>query len=209
VRRRQDAASLVAGSAVLLITAWIAMGDSVGALEEEVFRFFNEWPDWIERPGWLVMQAGSAAAIVVAAVVVMAGWRARRLALALLLAGGLAWVAAKVIKEIVGRERPSALLADVIERPEWEGLGFVSGHAAVAFALATVASPYVRGRWTWVLWAVAVATGVMRIYTGGHLPLDVVGGAALGVAIGGGVNLLLGVPGQGPADDHVVEAAGT
>jgi undecaprenyl-diphosphatase len=32
------------------------------------------------------------------------------------------------------------------------------------------------------------------VYVGAHLPLDVVGGAALGVAVGGAVHLLAGRP---------------
>jgi membrane-associated phospholipid phosphatase len=37
-----------------------------------------------------------------------------------------------------------------------------------------------------------------RMYVGAHLPLDMVGGAALGVAVGALVRLLLGVPARGP-----------
>jgi undecaprenyl-diphosphatase len=39
---------------------------------------------------------------------------------------------------------------------------------------------------------VIVAFG--RLYVGAHLPLDLIGGAALGVAAGSAANLIVGVP---------------
>ena len=40
--------------------------------------------------------------------------------------------------------------------------------------------------------------GVRTRLPGGHNPLDVAGGFGLGLAIGGAVNLALGVPAEGP-----------
>jgi hypothetical protein len=68
----------------------------------------------------------------------------------------------------------AANLFDIPDR----GLGYVSGHSAVAFALATVASPFLGRRARRVAWTLAGLVCVARIYVGSHLPLDVVGGAA-------------------------------
>lgn len=161
-----DPATQVSPSAVsvLAITTVAAWTGDPTAVELELFRFVDGWPEWIETPFWIAMQAGSAAAVLLVAAAAWAIWRKDRLAVGLFAAGALAWLLAKLIKETVERGRPRVFVDDVIERPEWEGLGFVSGHAAVKFAIATVVSPYPRG------------------------------GAALGVALGGAANLVVGGP---------------
>jgi hypothetical protein len=85
------------------------------------------------------------------------------------------------------------------------GLGYPSGHVAVAAALATAAGPWLprparRATW-WAVWLVALG----RMYAGAHLPLDVVGGAALGWAVAAAVHLVLGAPGGLPAASAIVE----
>jgi membrane-associated phospholipid phosphatase len=103
------------------------------------------------------------------------------------------YVLAKVVKHFVQRGRPSGLLEDVVVRGAApHGLGFVSGHIAVVTALAVVAWPWLP---RWGRWVVAVAVAVVflaRMYVGAHLPLDMVGGAALGLAVGFTARLLLG-----------------
>lgn len=75
------------------------------------------------------------------------------------------------------------------------GLAFVSGLAISTAALAGIVTPYLRGGWKAVPWAVVALVCVARVYLGAHNPLDVICGAGLGLAIaGGGLNLLLGVP---------------
>ena len=172
------------GVIVLAATSVAALPDRIFGAEEWLFRLFNDLPDWLEHPTWPLMQLGAVVAVPVVAVIVWLIRREWRLPTALLAAGGAAWVLAKVVKEIVQRGRPQQYLADVNLRPEWDGLGFVSGHAAVAFALVTVVSPHLSRPWRIVVWTAAAATALLRMYTAAHLPLDIVGGAGLGVALG-------------------------
>jgi undecaprenyl-diphosphatase len=118
-----------------------------------------------------------------------------RLAAYAALAGGTIYLVAKLVKEFVQRGRPQTLLEDVyiFDIPD-RGLGYVSGHSAVAVALATVASPFLGRRARRVAWTLAGLVCVARIYVGSHLPLDVVGGAALGWAAGALVLLVFGAP---------------
>jgi membrane-associated phospholipid phosphatase len=103
------------------------------------------------------------------------------------------YVLAKVVKHFVVRGRPSGLLDDVVVRGAApHGLGFVSGHIAVVTALAVVTWPWLPGWGRWVVAVAVAAVFLTRMYVGAHLPLDMVGGAALGLAVGVTARLLLG-----------------
>ena len=63
--------------------------------------------------------------------------------------------------------------------------GFVSGHAANSFALATMISLLFRKKWVstgLLIWATMVSYS--RIYLGVHYPGDVIFGALLGTLLG-------------------------
>ena len=60
--------------------------------------------------------------------------------------------------------------------------------------------PYFKRWWKVLLWALAAAVCLSRVYVGAHFPLDVAAGAAgLGLLIGGVLNLVFGVPSNSPA----------
>jgi len=87
-----------------------------------------------------------------------------------------------VIKPIVARARPfeTAVATRVIDRRPL-AYSFPSGHTAGSFAAAmTLSRLWPAGRVA--LWVLAILVSVSRIYVGVHYPLDVIGGAILGLA---------------------------
>jgi undecaprenyl-diphosphatase len=64
----------------------------------------------------------------------------------------------------------------------------------VAAALATVVSGYTSRRVQVVAWALAVLVAIARVYVGVHLPLDVLGGMAVGWAAGSLIHFMFGTP---------------
>ena len=134
------------------------------------------------------MQLGAGAAPVVVAVAAVAVGLPRRTAVGVAVTGLGAWWAAKGVKHVVARSRPLALVPGATVAPggSRDGLGFVSGHAAVAAATATVLTPALPPRWRPVPAVLAAVISAARIQNGSHLPLDVIGGAGLGLVLGGG-----------------------
>jgi undecaprenyl-diphosphatase len=103
-----------------------------------------------------------------------------------------AWFLAKYVKNVVQRGRPLAFIPSIdVREGKGTGLGFVSGHTAVAFAMATALYPVLSRKGRIVAYAVATVVGLARIVFGMHFPLDVVGGACLGIVCGCVVDLVL------------------
>lgn len=176
-------AGFVGAVAVLLWSARRARSDQVSSEEERVFRAFNNASDGLRLSVWTVMQSGSFGAVPAIALLV-AVRRGRAHGLVVATAGTVAWVTTKGLKSVVKRGRPADLLPDVIIRGKPQsGLGYPSGHAAVALTLALASAPGPASRTLAVAVAGIAAGG--RLYTGAHLPQDVAGGLALGAIIGG------------------------
>jgi membrane-associated phospholipid phosphatase len=196
--RRAEVVAVLGGSA-MLAGSWVvvAVTHGVPGWEQALFEWVNNRPDALWPVIWGPMILGSLVGSVVVVVVTFAMTRQRRLTLAMLSASQTAFWSAKVIKRAVQRGRPGALLANAKVRDQAGGVGYASGHAAVAFALATVLAPSVGRTWRPVAFAVASAVAVARLYSGAHLPLDAVGGAGLGVLSGTLGRWAFGLGGEG------------
>ncbi len=166
-------------------------------LDQFLFHLINEtwqhpWldalmPFWREKETWIPLYVGLA---------VFVGWKFRWQLIYFLLAIALTigisdTVSSKVIKPAVERLRPCN---DPVFKSEVElrircgpGFSFPSSHAANHFALAmflflTLGGSFMLFRWPVFLWAASIAYG--QVYVGVHYPVDVVGGALLGLLIG-------------------------
>lgn len=181
--RARRAARFGVGAALLLGSLAEARRERLPDYEEQAFRLANDAPDAIRVPVRGVMQAGTFGTVPAVSALALLS-RRPRLAASLAVGGTIAWVGAKLIKPIGGRERPKGVLEDVTLREGIEGdLGWVSGHTAVATTLAFIAAPEVPARARPFLAGIVATVGFGRMFVGAHLPHDVVGGAGLGMMI--------------------------
>lgn len=102
-----------------------------------------------------------------------------------LFASGIAWVAANMLKEIFHTERPfviNGLPMITLTNNTIGSYSFPSAHTAISFAIAftiwlhdkAVGSAFV---------VVAVLIGVGRIFGNVHYPIDIFGGAIVGIVM--------------------------
>lgn len=183
---------LLCVATVVLVAATLAARAELASVEVRIFRAVNELPQGLYVVVWPFMQYGTFITIPALAVTALL-FRRFVLALAMALAGVSVYFAALVVKDFVERGRPGALLTSVNERELFgaHSLGYPSGHAAVAAALTVVVAAHLSLRWVIVALALAAVVLFGRLYVGAHLPLDLVGGAALGAVAGSIANLVV------------------
>lgn len=94
------------------------------------------------------------------------------------------------IKDLVHRTRPFVAHPQIRPLYTVHSSSFPAGHAATAFAGATLLS-FLAPRAAPLFALLAVAIGFSRVYVGVHYPGDVLAGAAIGFAVGTAAILLI------------------
>jgi undecaprenyl-diphosphatase len=134
---------------------------------------------WLNWPFEQLSQIGRLGLVFLVIAAVLAVLRRRPSIFVVTLAVDLvADLLASGIKDAIPRARPH--VSHLIALPTTHS--FPSGHAATSFACATVlAAAEPRGRIAFFVLAAAIAYS--RLYNGVHYPLDVLGGAVLGILV--------------------------
>jgi undecaprenyl-diphosphatase len=156
---------------------------------------------WVQRAHWgpliyafdLINSTAGWVQLVVAVVLVGIVLVFNRRDGALMVLASIASLLDNVLKSVVGRERPTADLVNIVTPAG--GYSYPSGHATfftwISFMLAFTFAPRLSSRWRWVPWVLAaiviVLTCLARVWAGDHWPSDVAGGFLLGLAWSAGV----------------------
>ena len=184
------------GTAAVVVTALSARRKRVRSCEAQAFQAINGLPDSLHIPAWVIMQLGTLGAAPAAAGAALLA-HDRELAGRLLAGGTSTWALSKLVKQMVRRPRPATLVSGTHTRGrDASGLGYPSGHAGVAVALGTAAFPRLSPPGRAFVAAAVPIVGLSRLYVGAHLPLDVAGGVAFGLAAGAAVALARQPSGQ-------------
>jgi membrane-associated phospholipid phosphatase len=189
----RDLIMLAASLAVFAACAVIVADGRVGPAELSVFHALNGLPSWLYQPMLAAQYLGVLGMPLVVAVAALA-CRRWRLAAALVLVVPLQLGLEQVAKLLVQRQRPGTTVPDaILHGVPHAGLSFASGHAIITFAIAGLLVLVLPRRWGVVVLVLAMCNGVARVYLGAHNRLDVVGGAAIGLAIAAVLDLILDV----------------
>jgi membrane-associated phospholipid phosphatase len=196
---RAWAAGLLAGlGAVLFGTSAVLLQTGAVGWDLSLFRILNEVRPAVASVltplAHLFLPAGIIIVVVLTVGYAVAWTRSVLPVAAGAVAAGVGWALANAAKATADRPRPYEVVADAVLRQQpAHGTSFPSSHTAVTVAVVIALVPFLPRVLAGVAIAYAVLVGWSRVYLGVHYPLDVLGGAGIGMAVGGAILLALGI----------------
>jgi undecaprenyl-diphosphatase len=202
-RRARDWFGLAVG-VVLLVLASLHHGD-VTRSERALFDLFNTLPGSVEPVFRALYGLGALWAVGLVVVAAVVAGR-RRLARDLVVAGLLAWAAARALGEIVdaheGITHTLRIAAGFGSSPS----AYPSVRVAVIVAVIGASAPYVSRPARAVGWTVVALLGAAALYLGTAFPNDLFAGVVLGWTVACVVHLVFGSPGVRPTIPQIEDA---
>jgi membrane-associated phospholipid phosphatase len=197
VPRAWTAALLTGLGAALFGVAALLLKAGAVSWDVSLFRTLNQVPaaaaSVLTPLSHLFLPAGIIAVVVLLAVYVVARNRSVLPVATGAAAAGTAWALAHAAKAIADRPRPYEVMADAVLRQQpAHGTSFPSSHTAVTLAVVIALVPFLARPLAAAGIAYAVLVGWSRVYLGVHYPLDILGGAGIGMTAGGVILLALG-----------------
>ena len=179
---------------VVVATYWLALQPGADAAQTDLVRWMNDPPRPFEtvlavtnslfRPVPLAVLAAGLAGWVLTTTRGSQRWEVLRAALVGI---ALSELITQVLKRVADQPRPTASVPglDVHGYPKDPfGNAYPSAHTAVAVGLVTALWPWLTRPQRVVGVVVALLVALNRLYIGAHWPVDVVGGAAIGLLAG-------------------------
>ncbi len=187
-------ALVTASMLVVATTYWLALQPGADAAQTDLVRWMNDPPapfgtvlavtNSIFRPVPLTFLAAAFALWILATSRGSQRWEVVRAALVGLATSELV---TQVLKRVADQPRPTATIPglDVHGYPKDPyGNAYPSAHTAVAVGLVAALWPWLTRPQRAVGVVVALLVALNRLYIGAHWPIDVVGGAAIGLLSG-------------------------
>jgi len=183
--------------AVAFVGAALLVHTGATRLDARLFSFINDVPSWaaavLTPLSKVFLPAGLVVVIALAAVYVTVLNRSVLPLLVAAAAAGLAWVLSSLAKAAADRPRPYQVISDAVLRQQpAHGTSFPSSHTTIAVATVIALVPFLPKPLARAAIVFAALVGWSRIYLGVHYPLDVIGGAGLGLMVGALALLVVG-----------------
>jgi uncharacterized membrane protein YbhN (UPF0104 family)/membrane-associated phospholipid phosphatase len=192
-RRAGDLARLIVGAlGVVLVGLWAQAATNV---DTNLFQVVNGWPNSLEGLADALHALGTIWFVLALALLLLV---VRKLPAArdAAVAGGVAWLIAIGLNELLGSRAPHDL--GIVVRTG-SGPAFPAASVAVATALAVALAPYLVRPLRRLTFLLVVLIGLSAMYLGTGLVSDVLGGVFLGLATGAAVHWAFGAPSGRPS----------